>query len=159
MQTQQIETIDSSRMQVLSDFRYADEPINRIEHYYLGILDNKFMTRVRDLEGNERAKVFFERDNYRDVLATMEDIFAGKLIERQVDDSTIRQGLDNLIIGITTTFPQTASAPVISFHLTNNRRATLDELNLGGWDLYMSIETGKKMLDEMKRIQGQVTKV
>ena len=157
MQTQPIETIDSSRMQVLSDFRYADEPINRIEQYYLGILGNKFMTRMRDLDGNERAKVFFERANYDEVVATMENIFADNLVLQQVDDFTIKQGLDNLIIGMTTTFPQTASAPVISFHLTNNRRAILDELNLGGWDLYMSIETGKKMLDEMKRIREQVT--
>ncbi len=157
MKTQQIETIDSSRMWVLSDFSYADEPINRIEHYYLGILNNKFMTRMKDLDGNERAKVFFERANYDAVVAKMEDVFAGQLIEQQIDFFTVEQGLDSLLIGITTTFPQTASAPVISFYLTNNRRAILDELNLGGWDLYMSVETGKKMLDEMKRIREQVT--
>lgn len=156
MNTQQIETIDSSQMQILSDFSYVDEPINNIEHYYLGILDDKFMTRMRDLEGNVRGKVFFERANYGAVVATMEDVFAGALKQQNVDYFTIKQGLDYLVIGITTTFPHTASAPIISFNLTNNRRAILDELNLGGWDLYMSIETGKKMLDEMKRIRPQV---
>jgi hypothetical protein len=157
MNTQQIETIDSSRMQVLSDYRYVDEPINNIEHYYLGILDDKFMTRIRDLEGNVRGKVFFERANFAEVIAKMEDVFAGELKQQDVDYFIVKQGLDYLVIGITTTFPHTASAPIISFNLTNNRRAILDELQLGGWDLYMSIETGKKMLNEMKRIRTQVT--
>lgn len=153
----QIETIDSSQMQVLSDFRFVDEPINNIEHYYLGVLGDKFMTRIRDLEGNVRGKVFFERANYAEVMAKMENVFAGKLKQQDVDYFTVKQGLDFLVIGITTTFPHTASAPIISFNLTNNRRAILDDLNLGGWDLYMSIETGEKMLSEMKRIERQIT--
>ena len=75
MNNQKLEVIDSSRMQVLADFRYIDEPINNIEHYYLGILDDKFMTRIKDLAGNFVGKIFFDRANYDEVVKKMEDVY------------------------------------------------------------------------------------
>ncbi len=151
-----MEIIDSSKMQVLADFRYVDEPINNIEHYYLGILGNNFVTRIRDLAGNYIGKVFFERDNYAEVVKKMEDVYAGKLRELSLDNLNFQKGNDSLIIEITETFPHTSFKPIINFSITNNREAILDERKRDGWFLYMSQETGRKMLEEMKRIKDQV---
>ena len=144
-------------MQVLTDFRYVDEPINNIEHYYLGILDDTFLTRIKDLAGNFVGKVFFDRANYAEVVKKMEDVYAGKLRELSVDNFSFQKGNDFLVIGITETFPHTSFKPIISFNITNNRKANLDGRERGGWFLYMSQETGRKMLAEMKRIQLQIT--
>lgn len=144
-------------MQVLADFRYVDEPINNIEHYYLGILDDTFLTRIKDLAGNFVGKVFFDRANYAEVVKKMEDVYAGKLRELSVDYFNIEKGKDDLIIGITEVFPHTSFKPIVKFKLNNSRRAILDGDESGGRDLYMSQETGRKMLAEMKRIQLQIT--
>ncbi len=156
MNNQTIDVIDSSQMQVLADFRYVDEPVNNIEHYYLGILDDKFMTRIKDLAGNFVAKVFFDRANYAEVIKKIEDVYAGKLRELSIDYFNIEKGGDDLIIGITEVFPHTSFRPIVKFKLSNNRRAILDEDESGGRDLYMSQETGRLMLAEMKRIENQV---
>ncbi len=157
MNNQTIEVIDSSRMQVLADFRYVDEPINNIEHYYLGILDDTFLTRIKDLAGNFVGKVFFDRANYAEVIEKMEDVYAGKLKDvPDVDYFSFKSGRDFLVIGITSTFPHTSFKPSVSFNITNTRRVALDGDESGGRNLYMSLETGKKMLAEMKRIENQV---
>lgn len=61
-----------------------------------------------------------------------------------------------MVIGIISTFPMAAFKPIVKFKLTNNRQAKLDRSESGNWFLYMSVETAKLMLAEMKRIQNQV---
>lgn len=144
-------------MKVLADFRYVDEPANNIEHYYLDILDDKFLTKIKDLAGNFVGKVFFDRTNFAEVVEKMEDVYAGKLRDLNIDYFNIEKGKDDLIISITETFPHTSFEPIIRFKLSNNRRVVIDGDESGGRDLYMSQETGRKMLAEMKRIESQVT--
>ncbi len=74
----------------------------------------------------------------------------------EVDYFSFKSGSDFLVIGVTSTFPHTSFKPIVSFNITNNRRAVLDGDESGGRNLYMSLETGEKMLAEMKRIQNQV---
>ncbi len=153
----EMEIIDSSQMKVLSEFGFVDEPINNLARYYLGLLDDKFMTRITDLEGNQRGKVFFERTNYEEVLKRCEDVYAGKLLEvPDVDYFNIEKNQDDILVGINAVFPHTSFKPIVKFFLQNNRRAKLDGLELPVWDLFMSFETGKKMLAEMERIKEQV---
>ncbi len=151
-----MEIIDSSKMQVLADFRYVDEPVNNIEHYYLGILASNFVTRIKDLAGNYIGKVFFDRDNYAEVVRKMEDVYAGKLQELNVEYFSIEQGEDDLIISVFETFPHTSFKPINKFKLSSNRSSIIDGDENSGRDLYMTAETGKLMLEEMKKIKDQV---
>ncbi len=157
MNNEMVEVIDSSQMTVLADFHYLGEVVNNIEHYYLGVLDNKFMVRTRGLTGNTRGDFFIDRSNYAAVVEKTSDVYDGKLKDvPDVDYFSFNGGKDFLVIGITSIFPMAAFKPIVKFKLMNKRRAKLDGLDLGGWDLYMSLETGKKMLVEMKRIENQV---
>lgn len=75
---------------------------------------------------------------------------------RQLITFSVEKGADFLIVRIIETFPHTSMKPLVKLKLTNNREAILDTTERGGWFLYMSVETGRKMLAEMKRIEPQV---
>lgn len=156
MSNRTVEVIDSSRMRILSDFRYVDEPVNNIEHYYLGVSGDKFVTKIKDLAGNFVGKVFFDLENYAQVVEKIEDVYAGKLRDSNAEYFNIEKGGDDLIIGITQTFPHTSFQPIVRFKISNNRRAVIDGDETGGRDLYLSQATGKLMLAEMKRIENQI---
>ncbi len=151
-----METIDSSKMTVLSEFDYIDEVFNNTDQYKIGVLDENVLISTRGLDGNESATFLYERDSHLELIEKIEDVYAGKLLETDKDYFSFKNGKDYLVIGITSTFPHTSFKPITSFNLTNNRPAILDGSKSSGWDLYMSLETGKLMLEEMKRIQGQV---
>lgn len=151
-----MEIIDSSRMQVLSEFDYIGEIFDNTDHYKIGVLEKNVLVSPRDLSGNESAAFLYERANHSQLIAKMEDVFAGKAPESNKDYFEFKSGRDFLVIGIVSTFPMAAFKPIVKFKLTNNRRANLDGSESGNWFLYMSVETAKLMLAEMKRIENQV---
>ena len=151
-----METIDSSEMTVLSEFDYVDEVFNNTDHYKIGVLDENVIIRTRGLDGNESATFLYERDSHLELIEKIEDVYAGKLLETDKDYFSFKNGKDYLVIGITSTFPHTSFKPITKFRLTNNRPAKLDGDESSGWFLYMSVETGKLMLAEMKRIKDEV---
>lgn len=158
MSGQTIEKIDSSQMQVLADFRCVDEIVDGgAERYAIGVSGKNVFVRTTGVSGLQATTFFYERANHTELVNRIEDAFAGKLKDSAKDYFSIKQGEDSLIVRIIETFPHTSMKPLIKFKLTNNREANLDGNERGGWFLYMSVETGKKMLEEMKRIRPQVT--
>ncbi|MBC7796468.1 MAG: hypothetical protein H7Z37_06325 [Pyrinomonadaceae bacterium] len=156
MENEDIEIIDSSGAEILSDFGYVDEPMNGTERYFLGVLGEKFVVRTKGFSGNTRGTLFFDRSNYARAIGEVENIYVGKLRETDKEELSFDNGKDSLILGIWSTFPHTSTRPIEQLVIKNIRRAELDGLNFGGWTLYMSIETGRTMLAEMKRIAPQV---
>lgn len=144
------ETIDSSRMTVLSEVGCVDEIAENITDYYLGILDDFFVVRVRGETGNTVGAAFFERSNYAEVLRLIEKIYEGE------SELSLRKGKDYIIVALMSSMPHTATRPVERLLIKNARRAKLDNLQLGSFDVTASLETGKKLLSEMKRIESQV---
>ena len=57
-----IETIDSSQMTVLSDFGYVDEVFDNTEHYKIGVFNENVLIRVRGLNGKESSVFLYERN-------------------------------------------------------------------------------------------------
>ena len=151
-----MEIINSSQMTVLSEFDYVDEVFDNTDHYKIGVLNENVLIRVRDLNKNELATFLYERSSHLELVEKIEDIYAGKLLESDEDYFSFKNGKDFLVVGITSTFPHTSFKPIVSFNLTNNRELVLDERERNNWFLYMSVETGKLMLKEMKRIKDQV---
>ncbi|MGI8554874.1 MAG: hypothetical protein ACR2LT_00740 [Pyrinomonadaceae bacterium] len=152
-----MEIVDSSQMQVLSEFDYVDEVFNGTKHYSIGVLNENVLVCVsNESDGKQRGTFLYERVNHTRIIAKIEDIYAGKLKELDKDYFSFKNGKDFLVIGITSTFPHTSFKPITSFNITNNRRVIIDNLELGNWDLYMSVETGKLFLAELKRIKNQI---
>lgn len=152
-----IEIIDSSRMEILSDFRYVDEPMDNIEHFYLGISENQFIISIKDLAGNKISKTFFERKNYLQLIRMLEDVYAGKLYETDQGSLVEERGKDHIIVGIMSAMPHTATRPIVRLFIKNVRTAEFDGRDRDGFYVTSSIETGKRLLSEMKRIAPQVT--
>ncbi len=152
-----METIDSSEMTVLSEFDYIEEVFNGTEHYAIGVLNENVIVRIRGGSNREQRGTFlYERINHTKLIEKIEDVYAGKLLEADEDYFSFKNGKDFLVVGITSTFPHTSFKPITSFNITNNRPAKLDGDESSGWFLYMSVETGKLMLAEMKRIKDKV---
>ncbi len=151
-----MEIIDSSKMTVLSEFDYVDEIFNGTEHYAIGVLNENVLVRITSETGWQAATFLYERTNHLELIERIEDVYAGKLPELNIEYFTIKKSKDFLVIKINETFPHTSFKPIVQFRLTNNRRVELDGDESGVWNLYMSVETGKLMLAEMKRIKDEV---
>lgn len=144
-------------MPPLADFRYVDEIVDGgAERYAIGVSGKNVFVRTTGASGSPATTFLYERANHAPLINRIEDALAGKLRDSAKDYFNIERGADSLIVRIIETFPHTSTKPLVKFKLTNNRQANIDGTERGGWFLYMSIETGKKMLEEMKRIQSQV---
>lgn len=152
-----MEIIDSTNLKVLGEIQTVDEEIDGNYKYYIGVLDENVLIRMHSrVTGNRLITFLYERANHLELIERVEDCFAGKLPELNIEYFTIKKGKDFLVVGINSVFPHTSFKPIVKFDLTNNRRAKLERRESGNWFLPMSIETAKLMLEEMKRIENQV---
>lgn len=152
-----MEVIDSTNLTILGEIQTVDEEIDGNYTYYIGILDENVLIRIHNLNTDNQLVAFlYERANHLELMARTEDCFAGKLPEVKIDYFTIKKGRDFLVVGINETFPHTSFKPIVKFNLTNNRQTRIDGDESGGLDMSMSVETGRLLLAEMKRIQNQV---
>ncbi len=152
-----MEIIDSTNLKVLSEVEGIDEEIDGNYIYYIGVLNENVLIRMHSPVTNNRLITFlYERVNHFELIKQIEDVYAGKLPELNIEHFTIKRGKDFLVIGINSIFPHTSFKAIEKFKLTNNRTAVIDERERDVWNFYMSIEMGKLMLEEMKRIKDQV---
>ncbi|MGI8554873.1 MAG: hypothetical protein ACR2LT_00735 [Pyrinomonadaceae bacterium] len=152
-----MEIIDSTNLTILGEIETVDEEIDGNYKYYIGVLNENVLIRIHNLNTDNQLVTFlYERVNHLELIARTEDVYTGKLPELNIEHFKIKKGKDFLVIGINSVFPHTSFKPIIKFDLTNNRRANIDGRESSGWDMYMSVETGRKMLEEMKRIKNQV---
>lgn len=143
-------------MTVLSDFSYVDEPMDNITNYYLGILGNLFIVRISGEVGNTVGATFFERANYKDLVQMIDDVYAGKLYETNQTALVKEKGKDHIIVSVMSAMPHTATRPIERLFIENVHTARLDNRERDGFDVTASLETGRKLLAEMKRIAPQV---
>lgn len=157
MNNQIMEIIDSTNLKVLGEIQTVDEEIDGNYKYYIGVLDENVLIRSHNLNtGNQFITFLYDRANHLELIARVEDCFAGKLPELNIDYFTIKKGGDFLVVGINEVFPHTSFKPIVKFRATNNREVKIDERERDVYNLYMSIETGRLFLTEIKRIANQV---
>lgn len=178
-----IETIDSSRMEILSEFAVPDEDGVTIP-YRIGVLDGKFILasqsgiaqkpqgKVVPENVDARTKTVFERgiergwwsgdiafglENFDAVLERLEEIYAARP-SRSIDlnDFDIKNGGDTGSVRMNSIAPHNVAAPIVSLQLTNYRLMNLDGVEKEGWHRYLSPQTGEKLMIEMQKIQPLV---
>ena len=175
-----VEIIDSSEMEILSEFRGENTEWDA-PAYRLGIIGSNFVVAVQDPivetekgkripEGvDERTRKVFENGiknnwwgvnivielkNFDGVLARLEELY-GERPAREIDlnDYDIANGKDKLGVRKNSVMPNNVGQPIVNTQISNTRSLKIDYLELNGWDLYVSPETGLKLMDEMKRIR------
>ncbi len=158
MNNQAMEVIDSTNLKILGEIQTVDEEIDGNYKYYIGVLNENVLIRMHHLTTGDILITFlYDKANHQELIARIEDCYAGKLPELEIEYFTIKKGGDFLVVGINETFPHTSFKPIVQFRLTNNRRGTnIDGRERDVWNLYMSLETGRLFLGELKRIQNQV---
>lgn len=175
-----VETIDSSQMEILSEFRGVDAEWDS-PAYRLGVLGDDFIIAsqnsiVNKPQGkvvpenvNERTKAVFEKGikndwwsgsivfelkNFDGVLERLQELY-GERPAREIDlnDFDIVNGKDQIGVRKNSVMPNNVGKPIVSTQISNTRLLEMDDLKLNGWDLFLTPETGLILMDEMKRIR------
>ena len=183
--SENVEKIDSSEMEILSEFRGKDTK-DDAPLYRLGTLDNNFIIAVQSNminkpigkkipeNADERTrnilemymqrnwwlgKVAFELKNFDGVLARLEEIY-GERPAQEIDlnNYDIINGKDKLGVRKNSVMPNNVGKPIVTTQISNTRLVEMDDLELNGWDLFVTPETGLKLMDEMKRIRPVIEK-
>lgn len=181
---QEVPVVSSHNMEILSEFRYVGEIRKKQLNFRLGVFENYFVvaTQSEVVEYNppyqipedatEKLKeiikistqynywsgdVFFDLRNYSAVLEKMKQRY--KLSEptpEKPDSFDVEDYGDKLVIAIYSVFPHNVGVPIVSFQLRNAIAAKLDVHNYSSYNLWVSPETGEKMLGEMIRIEPEI---
>lgn len=178
---EKIETIDSSQMEILSEFHYEGEMQDNRVAFRLGILGSDFIIASQSKRGetaeakiipddaDERTQAYFEnrieRDwwggdivfqlqNFDAVLRRIEEIY-GVRPAREIDlnELEIESGKDKMGIRKNSVMPHNVGEPIVTLQIINQRRVIIDDSDLLGRFLYVSPETGEKLMIEMQKIE------
>ncbi len=180
--SENVEVIDSMQMEVLSEFQSEIEKGEEFQtSYRLGVLNNDFIVsvqstiahkpqgkiipqgvdeRVRRLYQRDIARnwwggtVLFELGNFDGVLQRLEEIY-GERPARKIDlnEYDIVNGKDQLGVRKNSVMPNNVGQPIVTTQISNTRFLEMDDVRKNGWDLYLTPETGLKLMDEMHRIR------
>ncbi len=179
------EIIDSMQMEVLSEFQSEIEKDEELPtSYRLGVLNGDFIVSVQGSIAHkpqgkiipdgvdERVRKLYERDiarqwwtgtvllelkNFDGVLTRLEEIY-GERPARKIDlnDFDIKNGKDQMGVRKNSVMPNNVGAPIVTTQISNTRYLEMDDVRKNGWDLYLTPETGLKLMDEMHRIRPAI---
>ena len=179
------EIIDSSEMEILSEFQSEiTEDEEFATPYRLGVLNNNLIVTAQNTiaykpqgkkipeDADEKTKIaveknikrnwwrgrlVFELKNFEGVLARLEEIY-GERPAREIDlnELDIINGKDKIAVSKMSVMPNNVGQPINSVQLTNYRKVDMDDYVSSGWHLYVTPETGLKLMDEIKRIRPVV---
>lgn len=178
---QKAEAIDSSRMEILSEFDGAPDEDGETIPYRLGVLGEDFIVasqssiarkpqgKVVPENANERTKfvfengikrdwwsgdIVFELKNFDGVLQRLEEIF-GERPARPIDLNAVDiiNGKDEIAVSLNSVMPHNVGAPVVTVQISIYRALKIDINETDGWHLYLAPETGEKLMKEMQKIQ------
>ena len=157
--------IDERKMQLLSDFQNEElvypflDGKKRVFGYRTFSDENLILIGAYYTDGLPKGKygghVFFQRENLKAVIQAMEDWLYEKF-EIRPEQSEIFVNGDEFAVSLS--FPD-RYVDIPLFNLANAREAEIDDYEKQVWAINTSIETGRKLLEELKQIlQSEETK-
>ncbi len=179
---EEVEKIDSREMEILSEFESdTTDDEGFATHYRLGVLNSDLIVTSQSTiafkpqgkivpENYEEERkvnfrklierdwwggdVLFELKNFDGVLQRLEEMY-GERPAREIDlnNFDIINGKDKIGVRKNSVMPNNVGAPIVTTQISNTRLIEMDISRRNGWDLYLSPETGLKLMDEMKRIR------
>jgi hypothetical protein len=178
--SEKAEVIDTSRMEILSEFSSAADSGGVMIPYRIGTLGGDFIIapqssiaqkpqgKVLPENVNERTKLVFENgikrdwwsgdivfglENFDAVLARLEEIY-GARPARVIDLNELDfvSEKDKMSVRTNSVMPHNVGQPIVSLQISNYRLLTIDDADSDGWHLYVTPETGEKLVKEMQKI-------
>ena len=147
----QLETIETNRMQVLSEFAAAGWVHQNRERFRLGLYGTNIIIASSGPDGVWSGSLLFERANLGAVTKLLGEVLNGRLYDENRDYLGVVAGRDE--------FGVSAQAPrgTLTLSLYNNRPARMDGGQTSAWNLSVAPDTALKLYVELKRLGEQGT--
>jgi hypothetical protein len=149
MSNDQMETIETSRMQVMSEFAAAGWVHQNRERFRVGLSDANVIIASLGPDGRWSGSMFFERANLAAVTSLLGQVLNGRLYDENKDYLGIVAGRDE--VGISTQAPR----GTLTISLYNNRPARMDAAQTSAWNLTVAPDTALKLYVELKQLVEQ----
>jgi hypothetical protein len=152
MSDEQVEVIDTSQMQVLSEFAAAGWVHANTDRFRLGVLGDNIIIAGHGLDGTWSGDTLFERKNLEAVTKLLGEVLNGRLYDEDQDYLNVISGKDEA--GISAQAPRGK----ITISLYNNRRVKMDGAEANSWNITVAPDTALSLYVELKELiaQGKV---
>lgn len=158
-----VETIDASRMEVLSEFTVEYENgekisaphLSSLKKVFIGSLNGYAVLSSSAANGQITPDLAFDKGNFP-VLTEMLD----KCLKGDFDGESlnVESGADKLSVGVNSNFPHTLTAPFERIYLLNLRPIFLNEgdsLDQGYAGLKLPPKSAARLCEEMKNLLAE----
>lgn len=158
-----IELENIKLQEVLSEFRYVDEPIDGFVNFVVGTFANVIV--IGGFSGKNRIDgvLYFEKNNLAVLNEMLADVLAGKLrdpgesrFEYKDDIFFYKNGADDLRAGAQTVWTNPQREPPSQVSLQNvreHKNGLLGERY--AMQFSMTVPTAEKLLSELQRIENE----
>lgn len=149
MSSATVELIDTSNMQVLTEFAAAGFVHDNIDRFRVGLVGTDIIIAGHSLAGTWSGDMLFERANLTAVVELLGEVLNGRLRKEAREYVYFTAGKDE--VGVGAHMPR--EKLLISFY--NNRRVEMDGLERGGWRLYVAPDTALSIYVELEKLVAQ----
>lgn len=149
MSSPTVEVIDTSQMQVLTEFPAAGFIHNNSERFRIGLLDTHLIIASCSSNGKWSGDVMFERANLAAITQLLDDVLNGRLRKEERDYVGFNSGKDR--IGISAQAPRDR----LTISIYNNRFVKMDGGETRAWSVTVAPDTALKMLVELEKLVAQ----
>lgn len=100
------------------------------------------------------GNIAFELKNFDAILARLQEIYGARPARAiDLDEQDFANGKDKMSVRKNSVMPHNVGQPIVNLQITNYRRLAIDDSESDGWHLYVTPETGEKIMKEMQKIQ------
>ncbi|HEY0429749.1 MAG TPA: hypothetical protein VGC76_18345 [Pyrinomonadaceae bacterium] len=155
-----IETIDASRMEILSEFAVeyvGDEEtlaphLSSVKKVFIGKLDGLAVLSSSAANGQMTPDLALDKSNFSLLAEMLDKTLKGDFTEESL---YVENGEDKLGVGVNSNFPHTLTAPFERIYLINLRPIFLNEgdrLDQGYAGLKLPPQSAARLCEEMKNL-------
>lgn len=149
MSDEPVEVIDTSQMQVLTEFAAAGWVHANTDRFRVGALGENIIIAGHGLNATWMGIMLFERANLEAVTKLLGEVLNGRLRDEDQDYVGVIAGRDR--VGISAQAPRGTT----TISLYNNRRVKMDGAETSAWDMTVAPDTALSLYVEMKELRQQ----
>lgn len=155
-----VETIDASRMEVLSEFpvEYENDEqtlaphLSAVKKVFIGALNDFAVLSSSAGNGEATPDLAFDKGNFPVLTEMLDKVLKGDF---EGESLSVESGADKLSVGVNSNFPHTLTAPFERIYLLNLRPVFFNEgdgLDQSYAGLKLPPKSAARLCDEMKKL-------